>query len=168
VAIKAVQVLLGWEQRALDLLFPRRCVTCGADGAWICPGCGRDLFVETPNVQALSGAPVFSLLPFELLAHEVGALLGAPVWPQALSRGKGGTQVGHTASERKERVSSLFSWSGLGRCPAYENRTWVVLDDVLTTGATLSACLELVSANGGVGPAGLTVAWKSRAVGQEK
>ena len=116
------------------------------------------LLIPVPSAKITKRARGYAQA--ELLAQELGTWLDAPVWPGALFRSKGGTQVGHSASRRKERVSDLFSWSGSDRLAAYENRTWVVVDDVLTTGATLSACLELVSLHGGAAHAGLTLAWK--------
>jgi len=46
-------------------------------------------------------------------------------------------QVGLSVSARRENVSGVFS---VGRPEDVRNRTVVVVDDVMTTGATLSAC----------------------------
>jgi len=46
-------------------------------------------------------------------------------------------QVGLSASERRENVRGVFS---VGRPEQVRNRTVVVIHDVMTTGATLSAC----------------------------
>jgi ComF family protein len=46
-------------------------------------------------------------------------------------------QVGLSVSARRENVSGVFS---VGRPEEVRNRTVVVIDDVMTTGATLSAC----------------------------
>jgi ComF family protein len=46
-------------------------------------------------------------------------------------------QVGLSVSARRENVSGVFS---VGRPEQVRNRTVVLIDDVMTTGATLSAC----------------------------
>ena len=46
-------------------------------------------------------------------------------------------QVGLSVSARRENVRGVFS---VGRPEEVRNRTVVVVDDVMTTGATLSAC----------------------------
>ena len=46
-------------------------------------------------------------------------------------------QVGLSPGARRENVRGVFSVSGAGRA---RNRTVLVVDDVMTTGATLSAC----------------------------
>lgn len=221
-------VLLGLEQKALDLFFPRRCVGCSSDGDWLCAPCQASVKAG-PGKRELAGHPVISLLPFErpevrellhglkydgiadaagsladasllcagspegmfgyldpegrgivlvpvpsaaatrrrrgysqavLLAEALGVRLGLPVWPQALVRTSAGSQVGHTAAERKERASTLFSWGGRKVPAEYGGRVWVVVDDLLTTGATVDACLGCLEGRGAGGLAGLAVAWE--------
>jgi len=54
-------------------------------------------------------------------------------------------QVGLSVSARRENVSGVFS---VGRPEQVRNRTVVLVDDVMTTGATLSACAAVLKRAG--------------------
>ena len=57
----------------LDLLFPPRCVSCGAPGAWLCPSCTDEiLFFEPPWPPLLD--EIFPLQDVRAAAHLSGPL----------------------------------------------------------------------------------------------
>jgi ComF family protein len=91
-----------------------------------------------------------------LVARQVGASLDLPVLELALARARETTpQVGRALADRRENVSGAF------RCPdptlVAHGRVGLV-DDVMTTGATLSACAETLKAAGASRAYGLVVA----------
>ena len=96
----------------------------------------------------------------ERLASALGALTGHPVADAALARRRETpTQTALTPEERRVNVSGAFAGSGVaGRCA-------VLVDDVLTTGATLGACAEALVAAGAVKVEAVTFA-RARAVGE--
>jgi ComF family protein len=82
----------------------------------------------------------------ELLARELAKITG---WPlvRGLERVRNTrSQVGLTAEERRENMRDAFAWRG-GAVP----RRVLLVDDVCTTGATLSACADVLRANGARG-----------------
>jgi ComF family protein len=71
------------------------------------------------------------------LARGLGRRWGMPVVDGALARARDtGHQAGLSRRERLSNVAGAFVWRGAGPPPA----TVVLVDDVLTTGATLAAC----------------------------
>lgn len=92
----------------------------------------------------------------ELVARLVGERLGAEVAPDALVRTRETSQqVGRTAEQRRANISSAF---GCRLPEAVNGRRVAVVDDVMTTGATLSACAEPLRAAGAARVYGLVVA----------
>lgn len=82
----------------------------------------------------------------QALAVARAARPALPIWPDALVRTRDTAELGHAGpNERRERVAAAFAV----RAPArVHGRHLVVLDDVMTTGATLAACAEALRAAG--------------------
>lgn len=71
--------------------------------------------------------------------------LGWPTAPGRLERVRAtASQVGLSASERRENVAGAFRYRG----PDLEGATVAVLDDVVTTGATASECARVLRQHG--------------------
>jgi ComF family protein len=91
-----------------------------------------------------------------LLAASLGAALGWPVLPNALQRTRATRpQVGLSPHERRANVRGAF------RCPdpaLVQGRRLLLIDDVMTTGATLESCAEPLVAAGAERVYGLVVA----------
>lgn len=81
----------------------------------------------------------------EELANSLGLCWGIPVCSRGLERER---DTGHQARLNREarqgNVAGAFFWHGPGRPPA----RIILIDDVVTTGATLSACAEALLAAG--------------------
>jgi ComF family protein len=73
-----------------------------------------------------------------LLANALGGLAEKPVVPDALVRTKATKSQGHMdRTARRRNVSKAFA---VKRLPAIEGRRILLIDDVLTSGATANAC----------------------------
>lgn len=89
-----------------------------------------------------------------LLAEQVAAARGIPCLPDAARRERyTRPQVGLSRDERLLNVSNAFI-ADAAQC---RNQKVLIVDDVLTTGATLSACASAVLAAGAAQVCGLTV-----------
>lgn len=84
----------------------------------------------------------------ELLARSVSVELGIPLIPMIQRTRPTTAQMTLGADERRRNVAHAFAWIGEA-CPLPAGR-YVLIDDVRTTGSTLSACAEAMVA-GGVG-----------------
>jgi ComF family protein len=79
------------------------------------------------------------------LARHLGRHWGVPVLDGRLERGRDtGHQAGLSRRDRLSNVTGAFVWRGAGPPPERA----VLVDDVLTTGATLIACAEALRAAG--------------------
>jgi len=84
----------------------------------------------------------------ELLAVEVARRRGLAVAPTALARPRATTaQPGLGAAARRQNLHDAFR---VVRPDAFEGRDVVLVDDVLTTGATADACARVLRAAGAV------------------
>ena len=83
-----------------------------------------------------------------LLAHHVGRLAGKPVLPDILRRIRATPTQGHRKrKERQENVRNAFAVSPHHRA-AIAGKILVLIDDVLTTGATVEECARILMAAG--------------------
>lgn len=75
-----------------------------------------------------------------MLAHEVGRLAGLPVDCSALTRVRRTiSQVGLSPDQRRRNVAGAFKVPQ-ARADAIKDKKIVIIDDVITTGATAEAC----------------------------
>ncbi len=91
-----------------------------------------------------------------LLARELGRLSGLPVIEDCLVRLRQTSQQTRTASveERRRNVATAFAC----RNRDVQDRKVILIDDVSTSGSTLSACAQALKAAGAVSVWGLTFA----------
>lgn len=83
----------------------------------------------------------------KLLAQRVGERFAIPEVPTALRRiRQTQSQVELNADERRRNVTGAFAAAP----PVVRGKSVLVVDDVLTTGATLTACMEALRAAGAV------------------
>ncbi|HST04753.1 MAG TPA: ComF family protein [Chloroflexia bacterium] len=112
-----------------------------ADGRWVAEDGASPVLVAVPLHPAKKRARGYN--QSELLALELGKLTGWPV-VRGLERIKNTrSQVGLSANERADNVSEAFEWRG-GDVP----ERVLLVDDVCTTGATLTACALALRARG--------------------
>jgi competence protein ComFC len=91
-----------------------------------------------------------------LLARPVGEALGVPLEPGWLRRARATRpQVGLSATERRANVRGAFACADP---TAVAGQRVLLVDDVMTTGATLEACADALRAGGATHVFGLVVA----------
>jgi competence protein ComFC len=92
----------------------------------------------------------------ELIAQVVGAQIGVPMLTASLDRiRETAPQVGRSAIERRRSVAGVFRCSDAA---SVAGRRVGLVDDVMTTGATLSACAETLKESGAARVYALVVA----------
>lgn len=101
----------------------------------------------------------------QLLATEVHRLTGKPVAVDALKRTRRTAhQVGLTRRERERNVKGAFSVAP-GRIAAVSGRSVLLIDDVMTTGATAEAAARALKSAGAAGVDVLVLALVTDTVG---
>jgi ComF family protein len=116
-------------------------------GTWLTEA-GREL---TANADVLIPVPLNRMRLLwrrfnqsALLAHEVSRQTGVPVDAMALIKRKPTPpQVGLTQAQRYDNVAGAFAVTQAGR-DRIQGRHVVLIDDVITTGATVSACARVL------------------------
>jgi len=94
-------------------------------------------------------------------ADDLARLLGPPVWRLLRRRRHGLPQAGLPASARHANVRGAYGLSWLVHRPfprRLRGTTVVLIDDVMTTGATLEECAKVVQAAGVASVRALTIA----------
>ena len=83
-----------------------------------------------------------------ILAQELARLRGMPWHPDALARvRRTPQQVGLTRDQRRRNMAAAFQVCA-SALPAITGRKIVLIDDVITTGATVEACARVLKAAG--------------------
>lgn len=138
----------------------------GPLGAWLAGAIPRDTAFDTVTPVPLHWRRRWDrgFNQSALLAGEVARRYGLRVSP-ALRRVRATTsQAGLTSSRRRANVSGAFE---VRRKQAVEDRRILLVDDVLTTGATASACGTAMKRAGARSVTVLTLARVDRRIGRE-
>lgn len=133
--------------RPLGQAIARRWRRAGAGGEWLVP---VPVHVDRARVRGFDQA--------ELIAIEAAAALGVPA-VRLLERGRATIaqyELGH--DERAANVSGAFRLRADVPPTAVTDRWIVLVDDVVTTGATLAACAGPLMAAGALAVSAATVA----------
>ena len=94
----------------------------------------------------------------ELMARGMSQVMGIPVCTSVLKRSHSGeTQTHRSGYERWRNAEGAFSISG--RTDQLAGKHVLVVDDVLTTGATLTACCDVLGDIPGIRISIATLAW---------
>jgi len=125
----------------------------GIFGRWMAEA-GRELLADA---DLLVSVPLSRLRLLQrrfnqsaLLADEVSRVTGVPHDPQLLVRSRRtAPQVGLNQDQRRANVAGAFAVAQ-GRASAVEGRRIVLVDDVVTTGATAEACAKTLRKAGAV------------------
>jgi ComF family protein len=92
-------------------------------------------------------------------AEELARELGRPLWQPLRRRTLGVPQASLNEEERRTNVLTAYGWSWLDGCARTRRPRYVVLvDDVMTTGATMDACSRVLREGGVEWIAALTLA----------
>ena len=118
------------------------------------PAPGWDLVLEVPLHPARERERGYNQAA--CLADALANEIGVPRLPRALERVRvTRPQARLGQEERRRNLAGAFR---LRRPEWLEGRSVLIVDDVLTTGATLEACLEAL-AGAGASPTGVALAW---------
>ena len=86
----------------------------------------------------------------EYIARGIGQVTGLPVHASLLKRHKyTSSQTQLSAVERKENVGDAFTLHRRAKTDV-EGKTFLIVDDVITTGATIEACAQALMESGAV------------------
>jgi len=107
----------------------------------------------SPGVEAIVPVPLFGMRrrirgynQSEVLARDIGRLTGLPVFTNVLVRSRA-TPPQVRQRDEESRRSNLEGAFEAGRRRA-EGRSLLIVDDVMTTGATLDACARVLMGAG--------------------
>jgi ComF family protein len=122
---------------------------------WARAGAGGELVIWVPVHPTRRRERGFDQA--EELARDMARRLGLPVRPSLERRRRTAAQHALSQAERADNIGGVFVARSEAR--AELEGTWVILvDDVLTTGATLAGCASALLEAGVAAVAGLTVA----------
>jgi ComF family protein len=109
---------------------------------------GADVIVPVPLARLRLLSRRFNQAA--ILGHEVSRLTGIPAAPLALGRRRRTPpQVGLTRDQRRQNVAGAFVVAP-GRTARLAGAKVVLIDDVITTGATAEACARALKQAGAV------------------
>jgi ComF family protein len=109
---------------------------------------GADVIVPVPLARLRLLSRRFNQAA--ILGHEVSRLTGIPAAPLALKRRRRTPpQVGLTRDQRRQNVAGAFVVAP-GRTARLAGAKVVLIDDVITTGATAEACARALKQAGAV------------------
>lgn len=95
-----------------------------------------------------------------LLARELSSLTGIPCRP--LLRKIRNTKPMHGLHPAQRRANILGAIAPAAPREAIAGRRVLIVDDLITTGSTLSECARILLAEGAAGVWGITVAWQKK------
>ncbi len=128
-----------------------------AAAAWLEHGGSADCIVPVPLYAARARSRGYN--QSELLAEAVGRELGLPVLARALVRTRDTrAQYSLSGPERRRNVEAAFA--GGPDIGAVRGKSVLLLDDIITTGATMQSCAGVLLAAGADKVCGLAVAGK--------
>jgi ComF family protein len=94
----------------------------------------------------------------ELIARGLSEISGIPVWCDLIHRKKyTKTQTQLSLTERRANMEDAFEVVPFKTCDA-KDKTFIVIDDVVTTGSTMIACASALRASGALGVMGASAA----------
>jgi ComF family protein len=123
---------------------------------WAAVGAGGDLLVPVPVHRARAAQRGYDQAV--LLAEAAATALGLPAAPMLERRRETVAQYHLDRSDRAANVAGAFAIGSPAAAAAVRGRWVVLVDDVMTTGATLSACATALADAGALGVSAVTVA----------